>query len=214
MRVRRSNAPLSLVVGPHPRNASDRDLALGLVAGEAWAIAETWRRFAPMVLVTAERSLGSRSEAEDISQEVFCRVFRKVRTLRDPASLRSFIYSFAVRVLKAELRRRKVRGWFPFLRHEMPLELTFRTVNVEARDLLKKLYALLDRLTPRDRLVFVLRRMESMTVEEIAATMDISVSTVKRSMAHASRRLSGWIAADPGLAGLVRDRELGGVTRP
>ena len=204
MRVRRSNAPLSLVVGGHPRNVGDRELALGLVTGAPWAIAETWRRFAPMVLITAERSLGSRSEAEDISQEVFCRVFRKVGTLRDPDSLRSFIYSFAVRVLKAELRRRKVRGWFPFLRPETPLEPAFRTVNVEARDLLKKLYALLDRLTPRDRLVFVLRRMESMTVEEIAATMDISVSTVKRSMAHASTRLSTWIAADPGLAGLMR----------
>jgi RNA polymerase sigma-70 factor (ECF subfamily) len=192
------------VVGVPPRNVADRELALGLVAGEAWAIAETWRRFAPMVLLTAERSLGSRSEAEDISQEVFCRVFRKVKTLRDPASLRSFIYSFAVRILKADLRRRKIRGWFPFLQAETPLELDARTLNVEARDLLKKLYALLDRLTPRARLVFVLRRMESMTVEEIAATMDISVSTVKRSMAHASRRLSGWIAADPGLAVLMR----------
>ena len=212
MPLRRSNAPLSLVVGGHPRNVGDRELALGLVAGEAWAIAETWRRFAPMVLVTAERSLGSRSEAEDISQEVFCRLFRRVKTLRDPGSLRSFIYSFAVRVLKAELRRRKVRGWFPFMRPETPLELTFRTVNVEARDLLKKLYALLDRLTPRDRLVFVLRRMESMTVEEVAATMDVSVSTVKRSMAHASSRLSTWIAADPGLAGLTSTEWREGVT--
>jgi RNA polymerase sigma-70 factor, ECF subfamily len=203
MPLRRSNAPLSLVVGTQPRNVADRELALGLVTGQAWAIAETWRRFAPMVLLTAERSLGSRSEAEDVSQEVFCRVFAKVKTLRDPASLRSFIYSFAVRVLKAELRRRKIRGWFPFLQPEAPLELDARTLNVEARDLLKKLYALLDRLTPRARLVFVLRRMESMTVEEIAATMDISESTVKRSMAHASRRLTGWIAADPGLAGLM-----------
>ena len=83
-------------------------------------------------------------------------------------------------------------------RPETPLELGFPTVNVEARDLLKKLYALLDRLSPRDRLVFVLRRMEAMTVEEIAATMDVSVSTVKRAMAHASGRLSTWIAPIPG----------------
>ena len=59
------------------------------------------------------------------------------------------------------------------------------------------------RLAPRDRLVFSLRRMESMTVEEIATAMDISVSTVKRSMAHASNRLLRWINADPGLAGLL-----------
>jgi DNA-directed RNA polymerase specialized sigma24 family protein len=44
--------------------------------------------------------------------------------------------------------------------------------------------------------------MESMTVEEIARAMEISESTVKRSMERASNRLSRWIDADPGLAGL------------
>ena len=206
MRTHRSNAPLSLVVGARSR---DGDLARGLIAGEAWAVAETWQRFAPMVLMTAERSLGSRAEADDIVQEVFCRVFRKARTLRDPDSLRSFIYSFAIRVLKAELRRRKVRGWFPFLPAAAPAEVLFSASDFESRDLLAKLYALLDRLTPRDRLVFVLRRMESMTVDEIAATMDISVSTVKRSMVHASSRMSRWVEADPGLAGLARGEHWG-----
>jgi RNA polymerase sigma-70 factor (ECF subfamily) len=189
--------------------ARDADLAAGLVTGEAWAIAETWHRFAPMVLMTAERSLGSRSEAEDIVQEVFCLVFRKAETLREPDRLRSFIYSFAVRVLKAELRRRRVRGWFPFLKPETRPEPIFRASDFESRDLLAKLGALLDRLSPRDRLVFILRRMESMTVEEIAATMDISVSTVKRSMARASSRMSKWVEADAGLAGLARGEHWG-----
>lgn len=162
-----------------------------------------------MVLMTAERALGSRTEGEDVAQEVFCRVFRKAKTLRDPDRLRSFIYSFAIRVLKADLRRRRVRGWFPFLQAEAPPDVAFQASDFESRDLLAKLYALLDRLTPRDRLVFVLRRMESMTVHEIATTMDISVSTVKRSMAHASNRLSHWVAADPGLAALARGEHWG-----
>jgi RNA polymerase sigma-70 factor (ECF subfamily) len=189
--------------------ASDADVARGLIAGEAWATAETWHRFAPMVLATAERSLGSRIEAEDVVQDVFCAVFRRAKTLRDPECLRSFIYSFAVRVLKAELRRRRVRGWFPRLPGKVVPDVVFRASDFESRELLAKLYRLLDRLTARDRLVFVLRRMESMTVDEIAKTMDISISTVKRSMIHASTRLSQWVAADPGLAGLVRagDRE-------
>ena len=89
---------------------------------------------------------------------------------------------------------------------EPPLDFGFWTLDVESRDLLRKLYALLDRLSPRDRLVFVLRRMEAMTVEEIAATMHLSISTVKRSIAHASARLSQWIDADPGLAGLRKER--------
>ena len=205
-RARRSSAPLSLVAAAR---ASDADVARGIAAAEPWAIAETWHRFAPMVLLTAERSLGSRIEAEDVVQEVFCRVFRKAKTLREPDRLRSFIYSFAVRVLKADLRRRKVRGWFPFLRSEEPEEIVSCASDFESRDLLARLYVLLDRLNPRDRLVFVLRRMESMTVDEIAATMDISLSTVKRSMAHASSRLSRWVEADPELAGLARGEHWG-----
>jgi RNA polymerase sigma-70 factor (ECF subfamily) len=193
------------VGGARRSGPADRDLVAGLLAGEAWAMAETWNRFAPMVLMTARRFLGSRTEAEDVAQEVFIAVFRRAKTLRNPESLRSFIYSVAVRVLKAELRRRKIRGWLPF-RPEAPLDFGVGTLDMESRDLLRKLYALLDRLSPRDRLVFVLRRMEAMTVEEIAATMDISISTVKRSIAHASARLTYWIAADPGLASLRKER--------
>ncbi|MBN1608532.1 MAG: sigma-70 family RNA polymerase sigma factor [Polyangiaceae bacterium] len=206
MPARRSNVSLSLVVGRERRDTSDGDLARGLMAGDAWAIAETWHRFAPMVIMMAERCLGSRSEAEDIGQEVFYRVFRKAKTLRDPDSLRSFVYSFAVRALRTELRRKRLRAWLTFDQPEALVDLGSRTLDVESRDLLRRFHGLLGRLTPRDRLVFTLRRMESMTVEEIATYMDISVSTVKRSMAHASNRLSRWVDADAGLAGLT-DRE-------
>ena len=45
-----------------------------------------------------------------------------------------------------------------------------------------------------------------MTVEEIAAAMDLSISTVKRAITHATGRLSRWIDADPGLASLRKER--------
>jgi RNA polymerase sigma-70 factor, ECF subfamily len=202
MPTRRSHAPLSLVVGRDRRDSTDGDLALGLLAGETWAIAETWHRFAPMVLMMAERALGSHSEAEDLSQEVFYRVFRKAKTLREPERLRSFVYSFAIRALKSELRYRRVRAWLSFQQPEALADLRVGTLDVESRDQLRRFYVLLDRLTPRDRLVFTLRHMEAMTVGEIATSLDLSVSTVKRSIAHAANRLARWVDADPGLASL------------
>ena len=203
MPTRRSHVPLSLVVDRDRQETSDSELARGLAAGEAWAVAETWRRYAPMVLTMAERALGSRSEADDIGQEVFYHVFRKAKTLRNPESLRSFVYSFAIRELKSELRRKRLRAWLSFHQPEALVDLGSRSQDVESRDLLRKCHALLDRLPPRHRLVFILRRMEAMTVEEIATTMEISQSTVKRSMIHAEERLSRWMVADPGLAGLL-----------
>jgi RNA polymerase sigma-70 factor (ECF subfamily) len=203
MSTHRSHIPLSLVVGAGSRDVSDGDLARGLAAGTAWATTETWNRFAPMILMMAARTLGSDSEAEDIAQEVFHRVFRKAKTLREPNSLRSFVVSFAIRLLKTELRRKKTRSWLSFQQPETFVDLAWGTLDIESRDLLRKFYALLDRLAPRDRLVFALRHLEWMTVEEIAASMELSASTVKRSLGHAAEKLARWIETDPGMEGLL-----------
>jgi RNA polymerase sigma-70 factor (ECF subfamily) len=201
---------LALVVAPSHCEVSDADLARALAGAEEWAVVESWQRFAPMVLTTAERALGSKSEAEDVAQEVFVRVLRSVGTLRTPASLRSFVYSIAIRTLRSELRRRRLKAWLSFRAPETLVDLRHATPDVESRQLLGRFYALLDRLSPRDRLVFLLRRAESMTVEEIAGTMGISESTVKRSLSHAGGRLTRWVESDPALIELV-DRRLGGL---
>lgn len=202
MATRRSQIPISLVVATDRPPPSDAELARALMAGSAWATAEAWRRFAPMVLMMAARALGSESEAEDVAQEVFHRVFRKARTLRDPNCLRSFVFSFAVRVVKSELRHKRALGWLSFEHPESFVDIGGSTIDMESRDLLRRFYGLLDRLNARDRMVFALRHLETMTVEEVAASMELSESTVKRSLSHATHRLSGWIERDLGLVAL------------
>ena len=202
MPIRPSPVPLSLVVNQDHRAASDGDLARGLMAGDTRALAEAWRRYAPMVLLLAKRTLGSQSDAEDIAQEVFYRLYRKAKRIEDPHSLRSFVYAITVHALKSELYRKKLRAWLLFEQPHTLSGLGWKTVDMESRDLVRRFHVLLERLPTRERLVFILRRMESMTVEETAASMEISESTVKRSMIRASNRLSRWIEADPGLASM------------
>ena len=206
MSTRRTQMPFSLVVAPDPGDSSDRELARALIEGKSWAIGETWHRFAPAVIMFATRALGSESEAEDVAQEVFHRVFAKARTLRAPERLRSFIFSFAIRLLKTELRRRRTRAWLSFHRPETLVDVGGELMDMESRDLLRRFYALLDRLAPRHRLVFALRYLESMTVDEVAAHMELSISTVKRALERATSKLSLWIEADPGLAGFLDEK--------
>jgi len=206
MSTRRTQMPVSLVVAPDPGDTSDSELARALIAGKTWAIAETWHRFAPAVILFATRTLGSESEAEDVAQEIFHRVFAKARTLRAPERLRSFIFSFAIRLLKTELRSRRTRAWLSFHRPETLVDLGGELMDMESRDLLRRFYALLDRLAPRHRLVFALRHLESMTVDEVAAHMELSISTVKRALDRATSKLSLWIEADPGLAAFLDEK--------
>jgi RNA polymerase sigma-70 factor (ECF subfamily) len=206
MSTRRTHLPVSLVVAPDRRDSSAAELGRALRAGSAWATTETWHRFAPGVIMFAKRALGSESEAQDVAQEVFQRVFAKARTLREPERLRSFVFSFAIRVLKTELRAKKARAWLSFHRPETLVDLGGELTDMESREALRRFYALLDRLAPRHRLVFALRHLESMTLEEVAAHMELSLSTVKRLQERATSKLSRWIEADAGLAGFLDDK--------
>jgi RNA polymerase sigma-70 factor, ECF subfamily len=204
MGIRRSHIIKLALVGPPTRDhLSDADLARALIAGAAWAYAETWNRFAPTIFNMAVSTLGSSSEAEDIVQEVFCRLARKAKTLREPECLRSFVVSFAIRVLKWELRRRRLQNWLTFEPSEELVDAVRVSLDVESRDMLRRFYALLARLGARERLVYALRHIESMTIEETAQAMDISVSTVKRLQERATAQLSEWVETDFELMGLL-----------
>ena len=210
MTTDRHPVPLYAVpAGPRP-DLTDADLARALMAGAAWAPAAAWNRFAPTVYGIANRALGRETDAEDITQEVFYRLFARVHTLKEPASFRSFVVSFAIRIVKWELRRRRVRRFVHLSDSGDVPDAPVAGDDAEARQVLRRFYALLDQLGPRERLVFSLRHLESMTLEEVAAAMELSLSTVKRSLSRAAARVSGWIAGDPDLLaffeGAVRGR--------
>lgn len=185
---------------------TDPDLARALMAGEAWAIPATWNRFAPVVYGIASRALGWENDAEDITQEVFFRLFARVHTLKDPNAFRSFVVSFAIRIVKWELRRRRVRRFVHLADSgELP-DAPVSAADTESRQVLRRFYDVLDQLSARDRLVFSLRYLEAMTLEEVAIAMDLSLSTIKRTMTHASARISTWIASDPELVTFFQRR--------
>jgi RNA polymerase sigma-70 factor (ECF subfamily) len=185
------------VVPPGARaDPNDADLARALMAGESWATATTWNRFAPIVYGIASRALGRDSEAEDVTQEVFYRLFSRVGTLKNPEAFRSFVVSFAIRIVKWELRRRRARRWILLSESSQLPEIPILHSDAESREVLRRFYAVLDQLSARERLVFALRYLESMTLEEIAAVMAISLSTVKRTLGRASTHVSGWIEGD------------------
>ena len=189
--------------GPAP---TDADLARALMAEEAWAIPATWNRFAPVVYGIAGHALGRETDAEDITQEVFFRLFARVHTLKDPNAFRSFVVSFAIRIVKWELRRRRVRRFVRLVDSgELP-DAPVSAADTESRQVLRRFYEVLDQLSARDRLVFSLRYLEAMTLEEVAIAMDLSLSTIKRTITHASARISAWIASDPELVTFFQGR--------
>jgi RNA polymerase sigma-70 factor (ECF subfamily) len=205
----RHHVPLYLLA-PGPRSdLTDAELALALIGGEAWAPAAAWNRFAPTVYGIANRALGRESDAEDITQEVFFRLFSRVHTLKEPTAFRSFVISFAIRIVKWELRRRRARRFVHLAESGDLPDTAVSGADNESRQVLRRFYATLDQLGARDRLVFSLRFLEGMTLEEVAAAMALSLSTVKRSITHASLCVTEWIAAEPDLRAFFESKGKG-----
>jgi RNA polymerase sigma-70 factor (ECF subfamily) len=164
--------------------------------GQEWAQREIWYRFAPMVYALLRRSLGLRHETEDLLQEVFLRVFGRLSTLENPTALRSFVYSFAVRVVSEEIRRHRVRARLTALFLEPATERWTPHVDFESRELLGRIQRVLDKMNDRVRAVFVLRRFDGVALTEIASGLGLSLATVKRDLDKANAFIAHGIRRD------------------
>jgi RNA polymerase sigma-70 factor (ECF subfamily) len=199
--------PVLKVVTARPQPSADRPFAQAdeetlvaqALAGRRWAQRELWYRFAPMVYGLLRRSLGARHDPDDLVQEVFLRVFRRLHTLEKVSALRSFVYSVGVRVVCEEIRHFQVRQ-----RAHAELVLMGPTggagaVDYEARDTLQRIEKILGGMKEKHRAVFVLRHVEGMDLREIADGLGMSLATVKRYLVKALRAIEHGMAKDEGL---------------
>ncbi len=198
-----SQPPLQLVPSrPSATAASDAAVVRGLIDKEEWAAAALWARYGKLVYRIADRGLGSAHEAEDLTQDVFLCLFNKVGGLRDRNALRSFVVSVTVRNLKWKLRRRRLRQWVHLTETgELP-DRPVRGIDVD--EALRRFYTLLDKLAAEERLVFILRRVDEMQLQDVAKAMRLSLATVKRRLRRADARLSRFMESEPVLVNYLR----------
>jgi RNA polymerase sigma-70 factor (ECF subfamily) len=203
---------------PSPSSSSestpeDRALALRTAAGDAQAPAEVWDRYAGLVRGLVCRIGGPTCETDDLVQEVFLRFFRQVHTLRDPNALRSFLIGITLRVSASDLRSRRVRRWLRLTQAGALPEIEDGTATPpEVREAVARLYGILDDLSARERIAFVLRHVEGHELVEVASQMECSLATVKRVLARAQAHVQARVSRDPVLAPYAEPGGVMGIT--
>ena len=199
----RSDRPLRLVMSlEEERRKSDAEMVTALRAGEPWAARAIWDRHSGSVHGFLSRALHrSDAEIEDLTQEVFLRIFSRASAIREPAALREFALSVSVHVLKWQLRYRWVRRRVVLSDSgNLPEVADERASDEVARHALRRCYAILDRLGVRERAAFTLRYFEEMTVDEVAATMEVSRSTAKRLVGRSTATVAAQVGRDADLS--------------
>src|SRR5688572_11943147 len=176
------------VSGAGPTDAS---LVIAAKNGDDWAFEALFRRHASLVFGLAYRLLPRDGDVDDIVQDVFSIAFERLGTLQNPQAFAAWLGSIVVNTVSKRIRRRRLlerlglRSAEPF----DPDQVISPVAPVEAALELKAIYGVLQRLPTEERVALVLRRIDGMEVAQIAVTMGLSVSTVKRRLTAAEARL-------------------------
>ena len=164
----------------------DEWIALRCQAGEPKAYEDLVARMERPLFYYATKLTGDAETALDVVQTVWIKVFRGIRNLKDPGSLRPWLYrithGIAVDHVRQDISRDRAEEVHVAALQENA-EVSFTTDDAAA------IHEALNDLPPKHREVLVLYFLEDFTVAEIATVVGCSEGTVKSRMYHAKRAM-------------------------
>lgn len=187
--------------------ADEADLIARCRAHERAAHDELYHRFRRQVAANLYRVLGDRTDLDDLVQEVFVIAFRGLERFRGDARLSTWLYRICVNVALGRIRTRKRKppaigvadldaaAIDPSMieRPETPER------SLERRQDQARVYAALETLAPKKRIVLYLHEIEGLDLKEIAYLVDSNPVTVRTRLFYARREFYRAIAGDDAL---------------
>jgi RNA polymerase sigma-70 factor (ECF subfamily) len=187
---------------------TDHELAARAGAGDAAAFAAIMRRHNRLLFRTARSILKSDIDAEDALQEAYLRAWRAIDGFRAEAKLSTWLARIVINESLMRLRHDRSAQVIPFdaaseLEYHVPMEDRMeddpdrQPERVAMRaELRRMMEACIDRLPDAFRSVFMLRAVEEMSVEDVAAALDLPEATVRTRLFRARGLLREGLSND------------------
>ena len=177
---------------------NDIDIALMLRVGkqDEQAFEELISRHQGAVIGTVTKMLSSSSEAEDIAQQVFIRIWKSAPRYQPKAKFTTFLFTIARNLVFNESRRRSRKKEYSMEEREEDFNIQSEdsgTASPDEQLLHGELQSAVDKaiseLPEKQRMAVILRRYENMPYEEIAQVLELSISAVKSQLFRARHTL-------------------------
>jgi RNA polymerase sigma-70 factor (ECF subfamily) len=176
---------------------AERELVRRCAEGERTAQTRLFRQEVRRVHGLLYRVLGPSGPHEDLIQETFLRVFRSLAQFRGDSQLSTWIGGIALNVAYGHLRSNPP----PAVRLELVPDTRVTEGDADrqlaARQGLRRVYQILDRMDPRLRIAFTLHAIDGRPLREVADLMAASVVATKTRVWRARRELEKRAQRDP-----------------
>lgn len=189
------------------QRTEDDELIREAQRGDRSAFDSLVRRYDQAVLRLALHMLGNEQDAQDIHQEAFLKAYRHLGNFRFECSFYTWLYRIVTNLCLDQLRRRKSRREDPATvldasGDEMDLLSNVsdtRAMANPSRELDRKnmgesISQALDKLTPRERMVFELKHYQGLKLRTIGEMLSTTEETAKNTLFRATRKLRANLA--------------------
>lgn len=175
--------------------APDIELCQMAAAGNIAAFELIYERYHRRTYSLTLRMTSSQTEAEDLTQEVFIQLFRKIGSFRGDSAFSTWLHRLTVNQVLMYFRRRSVKNERTSENGEMPEQTVRGTANPNKMPVIDRiaLKNAIAELPNGYRNVFVLHDVEGFEHEEVARLMGISVGTSKSQLHKARLKLRGLL---------------------
>ena len=186
--------------------AADVDLARSAGKGDMAAFEELYTRHHRRVYSICLRMLQNTSEAEDLTQDVFIQLYRKIASFRGDSAFTTWLHRMTVNQVLMHFRKRTVKYERTTEEGETPEQIVTGSTNPHRMQIVDKiaLENAIGQLPNGYKNVFVLHDVEGFEHEEVARILGCSVGTSKSQLHKARLKLQKLLKkkANPRLAGL------------
>lgn len=175
------------------KNDEDIQLMLRFKEGDGHAFAEIFNKYKKGVLNTIYRIIGNKDEAEDLSQEVFLKIYNAGRRYRADAEFKTYLNKIVVNTSISYLRRKKILQFVSLDIFSKDKEQQGKTLDPEDIQMRKELKSVIKnailQLPTNQRIALTLKIYNNLSYEEIANIIDLTPQAVKSLIFRAKENL-------------------------
>ncbi|HEX2953966.1 MAG TPA: sigma-70 family RNA polymerase sigma factor [Bacillota bacterium] len=162
-----------------------------IASGRTYALERLMTKYQSFVYYLALQIVGDNQDAEEVTQEVFWRVYRFAKKFRGDAKVKTWLYTIAVNEARNRLRRKGVSRFA----HEDISETELPTdQDLEEGYLLEErsaeIQSAIAKLNPTQQAVILMYYREELSYQEIADIMDVPIGTIKTHLFRGKKSLA------------------------
>lgn len=157
--------------------------------GDTTAFAWIVSTYSPMIWTIAMNILNNREDAEDLTQEIFIKLFKSLNQYKAEAEFSTWIYRIAYNTSLSEIRKRKI-AWVSIEENIVSIDEPDETDLPDTEIKLQHLEEAIKKLSPEEQFLVSLYYKEDLPVGAIAKISQLSESNIKVKLYRARKKLA------------------------